>query len=237
MQYPNSDYPMSIDKEQIYQAIQRTLFGPTAGRIDVMHVAEITAAIESADYYTTHMLATPNYDDKDALLVAMVNQAPENGLFLEFGVAAGQTLNLIASLKPDKTVYGFDSFKGLPDNWRRHWRKGSFAQTSLPKILDNCELIVGLFENTLPAFIHKKREPIAFIHIDCDLYASTKTALTHCAPYIGPGTIILFDEFFNYAGWKQHEYRAWQEFCHDHNIKAHPIGFVSADMQVRFRVE
>ena len=25
------------------------------------------------------------------------------------------------------------------------------------------------------------------------------------------GTIIVFDEYWNYPGWEQHEFRAWQE--------------------------
>jgi hypothetical protein len=24
--------------------------------------------------------------------------------------------------------------------------------------------------------------------------------------------VLVFDEFFNYPGWRQHEYRAWTEF-------------------------
>ena len=27
-----------------------------------------------------------------------------------------------------------------------------------------------------------------------------------------PGSVLVFDEFFNYPGWQQHEYRAWTEF-------------------------
>ena len=27
-----------------------------------------------------------------------------------------------------------------------------------------------------------------------------------------PGTIILFDEYFNYPNWEQHEFKAFQEF-------------------------
>ncbi len=37
------------------------------------------------------------------------------GIALEFGVAGGATLNLIAQRMP---VVGFDSFEGLPEAWR-----------------------------------------------------------------------------------------------------------------------
>ena len=38
----------------------------------------------------------------------------ENTLWLEFGVAGGNTVNYISRFTQD-TVYGFDSFEGLPE--------------------------------------------------------------------------------------------------------------------------
>lgn len=228
---------METSANQLVEAVQHIMFGTSSGRYDVKHLADIIAAIESADYYTQYMLATPSYDDRLRLVADAVHHAPNDGLYLEFGVASGHTINHISSQKPEKKIYGFDSFLGLPEDWREGYLRGRFAQTSLPKVSDQCELIVGLFNDTLPKFIDEKREPIAFIHIDCDLYSSTKTVLACCAPYIGPGTVIVFDEYFNYSGWKQHEYLAWQEFCRDYNIKAKHLGFVSSGMQVAFVVE
>ena len=31
-------------------------------------------------------------------------------------------------------------------------------------------------------------------------------------PRLAPGCVIVFDEFFNYPGWRRHEYRAFHEF-------------------------
>ena len=41
-----------------------------------------------------------------------------NTLWLEFGVASGRTINYISTFTND-TVYGFDSFEGLPEKWRK----------------------------------------------------------------------------------------------------------------------
>ncbi len=41
---------------------------------------------------------------------------PDDGLWLEFGVHAGGTINRIAKYTT-KTIYGFDSFEGLPQDW------------------------------------------------------------------------------------------------------------------------
>jgi hypothetical protein len=44
------------------------------------------------------------------------------GLWLEFGVCSGRTINLISTNTKNK-VYGFDSFFGLPENWGTHQKK------------------------------------------------------------------------------------------------------------------
>jgi hypothetical protein len=55
-------------------------------------------------------------------------------------------------------------------------------------------------------------EQIAFMHLDCDLYSSTKTVLDLAGDRLAPDAVLLFDEFFNYPGWQRHEFRAWNEF-------------------------
>ena len=62
--------------------------------------------------------------------------------------------------------------------------------------------------------------PLPSFTIDCDLYSPASCVLTHLVPRIGPGCVLLFDEFFNYPGWQQHEYKAFLEF-----IAATGLGF------------
>ena len=50
------------------------------------------------------------------------------------------------------------------------------------------------------------------------------------------GTIIVFDEFFNYPGWQQHEYRAWQEFVSRTGIEFEYLGYTASHEQVIARV-
>ena len=70
---------------------------------------------------------------------------------LEFGVATGRTLTAIAN-SIDRTVTGFDSFAGLPADWRQGVKKGAFACPP-PKLPQNAELKIGMIENTLPVFL------------------------------------------------------------------------------------
>lgn len=50
------------------------------------------------------------------------------------------------------------------------------------------------------------------MHIDSDLYSSAVTIFNNAQNYIKSGTVIVFDEFFNYSGFENEEFRAFHEF-------------------------
>ena len=56
--------------------------------------------------------------------------------------------------------------------------------------LTNC----GLFEDTIPDYL-KVAKPIALLHVDCDLYSSTKCVFDNLNHLIKKGTVIVFDEW------------------------------------------
>lgn len=213
---------------------------------------------------------------KKVLLGYALRRARPVGLFLEFGVASGATINFIAANLPAMTtVHGFDSFRGLPEHWRDDFCQGFFDLAGEPPLVKpNVVLHVGWFADTLPQFLagdasmpakssktsEVNCEPIvevdtqavatqsptmlaaesvvkektgsvtsneavtcsdlfvSFVHIDCDLYSSTKTVFEHLAPAIRIGTVIVFDEFCGYEGWEMHEARAWTEFCQEWDV-------------------
>ena len=146
--------------------------------------------------------------------------APQGGLMLEFGVGEGTSINIISSAVPDRKVYGFDCFTGLPEDWKAGNDKGKFAQEQLPEVNSNVELIVGLFQDTLDEFINQHSTyPVSFIHLDADLYSSTTFILDKLRErgMILPGTIMVFDEIYDIHGGLsgenfKHEGRAFIEF-------------------------
>lgn len=147
-----------------------------------------------------------------------VTMARVDGLYLEFGVATATSTNHIArtlrSLGVRSMLYGFDWFQGLPEPWRRGLGAGAFKQARIPNVETNVELKVGLFNDTLPEFLHEHTGPVSYIHVDCDLYSSTKYVLEQLdhARRLVAGTVILFDELLNYPGWSHDgEYRALVE--------------------------
>jgi hypothetical protein len=154
---------------------------------------------------------------------------------LEFGVHTGATLTAIAAACSDRPVYGFDSFDGLPQDWRPGFPAGTFA-TSTPPEVSGVEIVVGLFADTLPGFLCEHPQTVAFAHLDADLYSSTRAVLEQIYPRIRKGTIIVFDEYFNYPGWIDHEHRAWQEFVAETGLRFHYEAYTHDNEQVVIQV-
>lgn len=160
------------------------------------------------------------------------------GWAVEFGVYSGFSLGLIAEHMP---VIGFDSFEGLPEDWREGFPKGAFSCTAKPGDEAyymseghpaNAMLVPGWFDETVPGFPFP---PLGLVHIDCDLYSSTVTALEGVANVISPGTIIVFDEYHGYPGWEDHEAKAWNEFCERYSVEVEIIA--EAEQERAFRID
>jgi Methyltransferase domain len=155
-----------------------------------------------------------------------------SGLWLEFGVSIGMSTATLAdcAAAADARLYGFDSFEGLPEEWvvsdDETWSKGAF--TGRPsKVPDNVELVDGWFDDTLPRFLETHPGRVAFAHIDCDLYSSTATVFSEIRDRLAVGTVIVFDELFNYDRYYEHEMRALIELG-DTGVRWRYLGFVPA---------
>lgn len=140
---------------------------------------------------------------------------------LEFGVYKGDTINYMASRLPNNRFYGFDSFDGLPESWfnQTHYRpKGHFkTDKSALHFEKNVEIFPGWFNKSIPKFLStltsEELRSIQFIHIDCDLYSSTKTIFDLLKDIILKNCpLVLFDELYNYKGYEIQEIMAFTEF-------------------------
>lgn len=101
--------------------------------------------------------------------------------------------------------------------------QGHFAMQGLPSVAANVRLVKGWFDATIPQWQVEHNGTVKFIHIDCDLYSSTKTVLKELNKQIVPGTVIVFDEFYywarptEYTNWSEHEYRALGEWITEYD--------------------
>jgi len=153
----------------------------------------------------------------------------EGSTAMEFGVYSGQSINKI-SQHFSQHVYGFDSFEGLPEDWRLHFPKGTFnLNGQLPQVNENVILVKGLFNETLPSFLEKNKhlkEKIELIHLDADLYSSTIYVLEQLFTkgFFKQVQLIVFDEFINYDGYEDGEFKAFFEFINKYNLNYQFIG-------------
>jgi len=173
--------------------------------------------------------------DRFRLADAVAQRVKEPASYLEFGVFKGATLRHWAGLlkHPETNFYGFDSFEGLPENWRVV-TKDEFKVDHLPQIPDaRVSLVKGWFSETLPGFVQGfVPRPSLVLHLDADLYSSTVVVLRAMRPYMKPGTILIFDEFFD----REHELKAFDEFLAETGLKVECIGATQSLTQAAFRI-
>ena len=160
--------------------------------------------------------------------LVMEKTADIPGDIAEFGVGSGTSFkalvrlnNILNKSRPHKgavkSVYGFDSFEGLPalnkqidlagTDGAEHgdMREGGFnSSKTMGSLLDfcsqngNCKIIKGWFADTVRDFVGKNPSlSFSLIHVDCDLYSSTKEVLNLCLKRLNVGGVILFDEIFH----------------------------------------
>lgn len=164
-----------------------------------------------------------------------INNVP--GDYFEFGLWRGRTFLYAWQLKhryrcDDMRLWGFDSFAGLPqiDDQRNNiWGAGDFAcsEDELRRILrkagvgeEEYELVAGYYERSLNADLDRRiaGRVAAIVYVDCDLYLSTKQVLEFLRRYLVDGTIVCFDDFYNYKGSpEQGEQKALCEFLARYN--------------------
>jgi predicted O-methyltransferase YrrM len=149
-------------------------------------------------------------------LVLKTRKVP--GAIAELGVYRGGSARLIASLKGDKELHLFDTFEGMPEVHADadHHRTGDFSGSSLEEVkrylsaYDRISFYKGFFPDSAKELA---KTPIRFslVHLDADIYESTKAGLEFFYPRTVPGGIIIshdyrslrcpgvkraFDEFF-----------------------------------------
>lgn len=146
-----------------------------------------------------------------------------DGLLLEFGVSmSAETMDILSqhlesvwqrerNTSALPRIYGFDSFKGLPREWRGH-KQGTFGSQHgqlLPAVRDNVHLVIGWFNETVKPFLQGvtagaraagARVPtISLVHLDADLYESTRLVMELLLPFLTEGSVLIMDDLLNIA--------------------------------------
>lgn len=169
------------------------------------------------------------------VLKQAVALSPADGLTVECGVYFGRSIELLAA-RTHGIVHGFDSFEGLPEAWKEGEPAGAYSTGGrLPAVAGNVRLHRGWFEHTLPPFLAANPGPVRLLHVDCDIYSSTRTVLESFHDRLMPGSVLLFDDFLGYPGHEQHEMRAFDEFMAASGLRCELIAACVLGREVAFR--
>lgn len=141
--------------------------------------------------------------------------------YLEFGVHKGESLAwwLEKNHDPDSKFIGFDSFQGLPEDWKPNFLKGHFANNgNPPEVRDTrCSFEVGWFHETLPHFVERfSFNNPTIINLDADLYSSSILVLCLLSSKFKPNDILILDDFSD----PLHVFRAFTDF-----LSAFPVEY------------
>ena len=132
------------------------------------------------------------------------------GDIVECGAFRGGSSILMAlalqKLSVNKVIHVFDSFQGLPDphiNKDKGYKRGQFKadyDACITRIRDlGLEHIIrvhkGWFADTIKDFLASSPTKISLLHIDCDLYTSTKDCFSLFYPFVSPSGVVVLDDF------------------------------------------
>lgn len=147
-----------------------------------------------------------------------------DGPILECSVHFGRSLPLLAQWSGQR-CHGFESAQGFRE------------QPAALGAAADIELHPGDFEDTLPAFFEKERQPIRLLHVDCDLYGPTKTVLDTARPWLREGGVIVFDDFIGYPDSEEHGFRAFAEFAEEQDLRWTVLAGAVLGREVALRID
>jgi len=212
------------------------------GRIHPARERSLRELQRTVDYIESNMSDAVGFETQRELLDYALSQTTIPGDYFEFGVFTGGTLRYIAKRlrrmgRADAVIHGFDSFEGLPEAWGGfNLCQSAFSQRGkVPRVPRNVVLHKGWFSDTIPKWRTSVANRIAFIHIDCDIYSSTVDVLDGLYDHMQDGTVIVFDEYFNYPNWRRHEFKAWHEFVERHGLTYDYLAFARQQVAIRIR--
>ena len=170
-----------------------------------------------------------------AIKTSLLNDKECQNYYLEFGVYNGVSANFFS--KYVNKLYVFDSFEGIREDFVGTPNAiGTMnLDKKIPKLNSNVIPNVGWVEDTLDIFLKKHNPKINFLHLDLDTYSPTKFTLEKVKPYLAKNAIIIFDELYNYFGWKHGEYKALNEVFNkdEFEYKAFEINGCKVAIQIK----
>ena len=130
------------------------------------------------------------------LLSTGLQELKENFVYLEFGVASGDSMRHVADKAMEiegVELHGFDTFTGLSESHHDSVMIGSFNQFGALPQIKGVNWHIGFFQETFfgdEDYLESK----LFVMMDADLYSSTRYILEKIILKLKDGDLIYFDD-------------------------------------------
>jgi hypothetical protein len=199
------------------------------------HSLRRKAHAETMEFIASRCPRAMSFPSQLDLLNFSLTKVTIDGLYLEFGVYRGESINRIAQKIAPKPIHGFDSFEGLPADWFNMPKEFFSLGGKLPAVKKNVILHKGFYDVSLPAWAAENKGPIAFAHIDCDVYTSTNAVLDNIGASFVAGSVLLFDDYFNQPFWSEDSHKAVEEYVARSGITVDYIAYSYKEMMMVVR--
>ena len=148
---------------------------------------------------------------KNLLRQVSKSQGSDIRLVVELGVARGALTKwgLKTFRNPNLSWVGFDTFTGLPTDWKRngdvYLAQGAFSTGGkVPQILDNrLSFVVGDVTTTckqIPKLLHDRIDGKVLFIFDLDLFEPSLSVWKVISPHLREGDLLYFDQAFDSEG-------------------------------------
>jgi hypothetical protein len=127
-----------------------------------------------------------------------------DGDFAELGVYRGGVARMLSELAPARHLWLYDTFEGMPPitvNGVDEHHAGDFADVSVNEVMSyvnnsNAHFVKGIFTGVPFQDSMPDKDKYCLVHLDADLYESTKCGLNYFWPRMVSGGIIVLDDYF-----------------------------------------
>jgi O-methyltransferase len=168
------------------------------------------------------------------LVAYELNANKIEGNLAEVGVYKGEFASKINRCFPDRKLYLFDTFEGLPEQdlkrdkiYKLIHSKRTFIHPDINTVLskmkypEKCEIRKGYFPDTL----NNLEDKFSFVSLDADLFNPIYNGLQYFYPRLSKGGFIFVHDYNNYkfGGSKD----AVRKYCKENKINFFPLSDIN----------
>jgi len=166
-----------------------------------------------------------------------ISNDKNNKLHLGFALYDAKMINTILKKIEPNILYCFENVKGLEEDWK-DYKKGNLKNNFSMKFeRKNVKLVIGDYKENIKKLLNENKQKCELVYLDCNTYNITKEVLNVLKERIVKDTILFIYDYFNYLGWEEGQFKAFQEFVKENNIKYKYLAYEKYGYTVAIKIK